>query len=412
MVDRSRSPCSPDPSKPLIVGGGHSGLLLALALQRFGLHPVVLDADPVNRVMAAPFDGRALALMQGSKQVFDALGLWPDFEPIATPIWSVQVQDQGTGGAIAYDSRQVGDEAFGYGLETRALRQRLLALVMARPDIGYIENTRLDRLERGPDRATAHLDDGRTIETPLIIGADGRRSSVRHLAGIRTTRIPYRQTAMTFAFRHQQPHDHRVREYMNEAGPLALLPIADRICSATWIERPAEAKRLLAASPDELLGALRKRLQNVLDPLEILGRPAGFPLSAETANRYAAPRVALTGDAAHGLHPIHAQGWNLGVRDIAALTEVIVDAVRAGHDPGSGETLQRYARWREGDARMILGLTDGLNRLFSTDLAPAKLLRRTSLSVLDKLSPIKTWVMRRGMGMSGDLPKLARGQTL
>jgi len=412
MADPSTLAMSKNTPRPLIVGGGHSGLLLALALHRFGQCPIVLDADPSDRVLNAPFDGRALALMQGSKQVFDALGLWPDFEQIATPIWSVQVQDRGTGGRIAYDARQVGDGAFGFGIETRHLRQRLLQLLQARSEIIYINGARLDRLEREPQSIIAHVDDGRTIETPLVIGADGRRSSVRDLAHIRTTHIPYNQTAMTLAFRHEQPHDHRVREYMNDAGPLALLPIADRICSATWIERPAEAEKLLAADTTELLEALRKRLMNDLNPLEILGRPRSFPLSAETANRYVAPRVALVGDAAHGLHPIHAQGWNLGVRDVAALTEVIVDAVRAGQDLGSGETLQRYARWREGDARMILGLTDGLNRLFSTDFIPAKLLRRTSLSVLDKMSPIKTWVMRRGMGMSGNLPKLARGQTL
>ncbi len=387
-------------------------MLLALALHRFGLSPIVLDADPSSHVLNTPFDGRALALMQGSKRVFEALGLWPEFEPIATPIWSVKVQDRGTGGTIAYDARQVGDGAFGFGIETRLLRQRLLELLQAKPEISFLDGKRLRHLERETKRIIAHLDDGRTIETPLVIGADGRRSSVRGFAGIRTTHIRYNQTAMTLAFRHEQAHDHRVREYMSKAGPLALLPIGDRVCSATWVERPVEAEQLLAAASADLLETLRDRLQNDLNPLEILGSPRGFPLSAETANRYVAPRVALVGDAAHGLHPIHAQGWNLGVRDVAALTEIIVDAMRAGQDLGSGETLQRYARWREGDARMILGLTDGLNRLFSTDFVPAKLLRRTSLSVLDKMSPIKTWVMRRGMGMSGDLPKLARGQTL
>ena len=398
--------------KPLIVGGGHSGLLLALALHRFGIEPILLDGDPVDHVMNAPFDGRALALMQGSKRVFDGLDLWPDFAPIATPIWSVQVQDTGTGGMIAYDAREVGDDAFGYGLETRLLRKRLLELVQARSEIHYIAEARLVDLQRREGGITARLDDGRAIETQLVVGADGRRSSVRSLAGIRTQRIDYDQIAITLAFRHARPHEHRVREYMSKAGPFALLPIGDGLSSATWIERPDVAKRLLSTDPADLLQALRDRQQNDLDPLDILGEPKGFPLSAETANRYAAPRIALVGDAAHGLHPIHAQGWNLGVRDIAALGEVLVEARRAGLDLGAGEVLQRYARWRDGDARMILGLTDGLNRLFSTDFLPAKLLRHTSLSVLDNLPPLKSWVMRRGMGMSGDLPKLARGLAL
>lgn len=412
MVEQDASTVTNEADKPLIVGGGHSGLLLALALERHGLRPTVIDADPVEGPLTAPFDGRALALMQGSKQVFDALGLWSDFEPIATPIWSVRVQDEGTGGVIAYDARKVGDDAFGYGIETRLLRRRLLELVLQRPAIRHLASTRLDRLERTPCSIIARLADGRTIETALAIGADGRRSSVRGLAGIRVQRLPYRQTAITLAFRHERAHDHRVREYMSEAGPLALLPIGENLCSATWIERPDRAKQLLAGSSDDLLDALRKRQNDDLRPLEILGRPNAFPLSAETAERYAAPRVALVGDAAHGLHPIHAQGWNLGVRDVAALAEVLVDATRTGQDLGSADVLQRYARWREGDARMILGLTDGLNRLFSTNFVPAKLLRQTGLTILDNLPPIKAWAMRRGMGMTGNLPKLARGQGL
>lgn len=397
---------------PLIVGGGHSGLLLALALERFHVPSILIDADPARRVLMAPFDGRALALMQGSKRVFDALELWPFFETIAEPIFSVEVKDVGTGGRIAYDAGDVGDEAFGYGIETRRLRARLLELVEARPMIGYLGATRLERLERQRDLITVHLDNGQAIETALVIGADGRGSSVRRLAGIRTDTLPYDQTAITFAFRHAQPHDNRVREYMSEAGPLALLPIGEKICSATWIERPRDAEKLLSAAEVDLLSELSRRQSDELQPLDILGSPQGFPLSASTAKNHVAPRVALVGDAAHGLHPIHAQGWNLGVRDVAALTEVILDALRSGQDPGAGEALQRYARWREKDARLILGLTDGLNRLFSTDFVPAKLLRRTSLTLLDRLTPMKTWVMRRGMGMSGDLPKLARGLAL
>lgn len=400
----------------VIVGGGHSGLLLALALERHGLGATVIDTDPVDQVRDAPFDGRALALMQGSKQVFDALDLWESFAPIATAIDGVHVTDAGTAGSIAYDAKEVGGEAFGYGIETRLLRKRLLELVLERPSIRHRPSTSLEALERRPEGLALTLDDGRTLDTPLAIGADGRRSTLRRLAGIGTDRIDYRQTAITFAFRHAEPHDHQVREFMSEAGPLALLPIGDHICSVTWIERPETAEALLSAGPDELLDILNTRQQAALTPLELLGKPAAFPLSAETARSFAAPRIALVGDAAHGLHPIHAQGWNLGVRDVAALAEVLVEAARQDQDLGAGETLRRYARWRDGDARMILGLTDGLNRLFSTDFAPAKLLRRTSLAVLDNLTPMKSWVMRRGMGLDGgiggDLPKLARGEPL
>ncbi|MEZ5931371.1 MAG: FAD-dependent monooxygenase [Alphaproteobacteria bacterium] len=400
-----------DDSDLVIIGGGHSGLLLALALARHGLRPTVVDADQVERVLAAPFDGRALALMQGSKQVFDTLGLWPEFAPIATPIKGVRVRDTGTDGSVAYDADDVGG-VFGYGIETRALRRRLLELVLANPSIRYRPGSRLAALRRAPDALTLTLEDGRALETALAIGADGRRSTLRRLAGIGIERIDYRQTAMTFAFRHAEAHGNLVHEFMSEAGPLALLPIGADVCSVTWIERPDVAKALVATSPEQLLASLRLRQDNALSPIEILGHPAAFPLSAETARAYAAPRIALVGDAAHGLHPIHAQGWNLGVRDVAALAEVLVAARAAGQDLGAGETLRRYARWRERDARTILGLTDGLNRLFSTDFMPAKVVRRTGLAVVDNLPPVKSWLMRRGMGIAGDLPKLARGEPL
>jgi len=396
---------------PVIIGGGHSGLLLALALERHGFRPTVIDADNVDRVLAAPFDGRALALMQGSKQVFDTLGFWPHFRPIATPIQGVRVRDTGTGGRIAYDAGDVGG-VFGYGIETRSLRAYLLKLVLAKPAIRYLGGRRLRALSREAEALTLTLDDDSKLKTPLAIGADGRRSTLRRLAGIGVDRIDYDQTAITFAVDHAEPHENRVHEFMNDAGPLALLPIDQDRCSVTWIERPDIAQNLVAASPNDVLDALRKRLDNALSPIEIQGLPSAFPLSAETARTYAAPRIALVGDAAHGLHPIHAQGWNLGVRDVAALAEILVAASAAKHDLGGGETLQRYARWRQGDARTILGLTDGLNRLFSTDFIPAKVVRRTGLAVVDNLPPVKSWLMRRGMGIAGDLPKLARGERL
>jgi 2-octaprenyl-6-methoxyphenol hydroxylase len=394
-----------------IIGGGHSGLLLALALAYHGLRSIVVDADSVASVLSAPFDGRALALMQGSKQVFAALDLWPHFAPIATPIRGVRVSDKSTGGTIAYDADEVGG-VFGYGIETRTLRRRLLELVLAEPAIRYLESCRLQSFSRDPSGLTLRLRDGQTLRTQLAVGADGRRSTLRRLAGIGTDRIDYRQTALTFAFRHALPHENRVHEFMSETGPLALLPIGSDICSVTWIEHPSKALELADATPAALLDALCIRQDEALSPCEILGRPAAFPLSAETARSFATPNVALVGDAAHGLHPIHAQGWNLGVRDVAALTEVLVTSKAAGQCLGSGETLRRYARWREADARTILGLTDGLNRLFSTDFTPAKVVRRAGLAVVDNLPPVKSWLMRRGMGIAGDLPKLVRGERL
>jgi 2-octaprenyl-6-methoxyphenol hydroxylase len=400
------------PDGAVVVGAGPAGLLLALALERAAIPVTLVEAEPLATALDAPFDGRALAVMHGSRCVLDGLGLWPLCAADAAPVWGVRVEDRCSGAGIAYDAREVGPHPFGYGIENRMLRRRLLAAALERPGIRLIAPARPLRLARGAARVTLTLDDGRELAAPLVIGADGRNSAVRGLAGIAVERWRYAQTALTFALRHRDTADDIVREYLRPAGPLALLPLGPGLCSVTWTERELEAARLLACTPDELLAALRDELGDDIESVEICGRPAGYPLHGQRAVRFAAPRIALLGDAAHTVHPIHAQGFNLGVRDVAALAEVVVDAVRGGRDPGSGEVLVRYDRWRQADARLVLGLTDALNRLFSTDLLPARLLRRLGLGALGQLAPLRQLAMRRGMGLAGDLPRLARGEAL
>ncbi len=401
---------------PVIVGGGHTGLLLALALEQAGLPVVLLDREPLEATLATDFDGRALGLMQGACRVLETLGLWSELAPVATPIWGVDVEDRGSGARIAYDARSVGDAPFGYGIETRLLRSTLLRAALARPGITFHPATVVTGLRRQPDRLVLALADGHSLATSLLLGADGRASAVRALAGIPLRRYDYRQTALTFAVRLRRPQSPRVRELLRPAGPLALLPIGPQLCSITWIEQTELAKALLAAGPVHLAAALQAELGSAEPFGEVVGRPTGHPLQGQLAARYIAPRVALAGDAAHGLHPIHAQGWNLGVRDVAALAEVLAEAAAHGQDPGSPEVLLRYQRWRAGDAALTFNLTDNLNRLFSNDLEPAKLLRSAGLGLVDRLAPLKRLVIRQGMGLGaplgGRLPKLAQGQPL
>jgi 2-octaprenyl-6-methoxyphenol hydroxylase len=348
--------------------------------------------------------------MYGSTRLFEALGLWTRLADIAEPIHAVILEDRGTGAAITYHAAEIGDHPFGYGLETSALRRRLLELALERPGIAILAPARLVAFRRAADGIAAELDDGRWLDATLIVGADGRASTVRARAGLQGSLRPYPQVALTFAIRHERPHDGRVREFLRPPGPLALLPIGNNQCSVTWIERTALAQHLLAGPRAVLRAMLDERLDGVLGAFEIEGKPMGHPLSVHQARRFVAPRIALVGDAAHGIHPIHAQGFNLAVRDIATLAEVLVEAAGAGRDLGDPEVLMRYDRLRRADARMIAAVTDGLNGLFSTDLGAAKLVRRVGLSALDRLPALKHLAMRRGMGLSGDLPRLARGE--
>jgi 2-octaprenyl-6-methoxyphenol hydroxylase len=401
----------------LIAGGGHAGLLLALSLDRAGLPVTVVEAQALKTVMAAPFDGRALALMYGSRRVLDGLGLWTAFSDIAEPVSGVRVRDDGTGATMAFDAagldKRVGSEpAFAYGITNRDLRRRLLELCQARPGIRLLAPARVVRLERSGGALVVTLEDGARLAARLVVGADGRGSLVRKLAQIGARRWQYPQTAITFALALPEPHDHCVREYLRPAGPLALLPIGPDLFSVTWVERHAVAERLLALDGPSLVQELQERVEIDLAGARLRGQPTGHRLGGLQATRYSAARVALVGDAAHGLHPIHAQGFNLGVRDVAALAEVVVESVRAGEDPGGAEALVRYDRLRRADARLTVGLTDGLNRLFSNDLPAAKLVRGLGFAAIERLAPLKQLAMRRGMGMVGDLPRRARGEPL
>jgi 2-octaprenyl-6-methoxyphenol hydroxylase len=323
---------------------------------------------------------------------------------IAEPVVGVRVYDQGNDASLSFDAATLSERVFAYGITNRALHRRLLQLCAQRPDIELLAPARLSAVERQADGLAVTLADGTRLNASLVVGADGRGSVVRELANIPVQRWSYPQSAITFALELARPHDHCVHESLRAAGPLALLPIGPALCSVTWVEGHAVARRLLTSDPSTLLLELQDRIELDLEGASVRGQPTGHPLGGLRAARYSAPRVALVGDAAHGLHPIHAQGFNLGVRDVAALAEELAACLWSGGDPGSAELLLRYDRRRRLDASLTVGFTDGLNRLFSNDLAAAKLLRGLGFAAIERVPSLKELAMRRGMGIVGDLP--------
>ncbi|MFO1067782.1 MAG: FAD-dependent monooxygenase [Geminicoccaceae bacterium] len=381
----------------LIVGGGHAGLWLGTALSLAGFSVRVVDPETVEAAGNARPDGRTLALLGGSRKVGEAQGVWPAVAAIGQPVFRVEVRDTAGGAHVAYDGRALGGATFAWGVENRVLRKALLDAFLAAAGSEAWTVGRLDSLRREGSSIAARLTDGRIYRASLLVGADGRGSRVRDLAKIGLGRETYAQSAVACVVAHDEPHGETVRERLRPAGPLALLPLTGGRCGVTWVESHAEAAAVAALPPDALLERLDREIDGGLGRLELASPVAAWPLGAQHARRYVAPRLALVGDAAHGVHPIHAQGFNMGVADIGALVEALAEARRRGRDIGGPDTLLAYERARWWDNERRLRLTDGLNRLFSNDLAPARLMRGAVLRAIDTIPPLKALAVREGM---------------
>ena len=409
----SAAPVPPDRCDVAIVGGGMAGMTLALALGQAGFRVVTIDRTPETTRTADAHDGRASAIALGSKRVFAGLGVWDRLASDAGPILDIRVSDGPSRLFLHYDHREVSDESLGYIVENRHLRRALTAALDHCPLVTRRAPCGLTGLAR--DGAAAHLalDDGGTLEAALAIGADGRESAVRASAGIAITAWRYPQTAIVCTVRHARPHRGVAHERFLGAGPFALLPLKDpNRASIVWTERAERAGAMMALDDAAFSREMMRRFGDSLGEIAIEGARWTWPLGLHHAERYVDARLALVGDAAHGIHPIAGQGLNLGLRDVAALAEVLVDARRLGLDIGSEAVLMRYQRWRRTDNVALLIATDTLNRLFSTDLAPVKLARDLGLAAVNRLPPLKQLFMRHAMGLLGDLPRLARGERL
>ncbi len=400
-----------------IVGGGMVGLTAALALGGAGVRVVVVDRAPPGALTDEAYDGRASAIAAGSRRILAGVGVWDAIAPDAAPIADIRVSDGPSRLFLHYDHREVGDEPMGHIVENTAIRRALIPAAQAAEAVTLLSPVGVAGVAARDGRIEAALEDGRTVAASLLIGADGKGSWVRRQAGIGAARWDYPQTGIVCTMAHERPHRGVAHERFLPAGPFAVLPMTDHPeighrSSIVWTERRALVPAMLALSDADFSAELARRFGPHYGAVRVVGGRWSYPLALLHAERYVGPRLALIGDAAHAIHPIAGQGLNLGLRDVAALAEAVVDAHRLGLDIGAPEILARYQRWRRFDNTVLMVATDGLNRLFSNDLPPVRLARDLGLAAVDRLPPLKRLFVRHAMGLVGDLPRLARGERL
>lgn len=408
---------APIKTEVAISGGGMVGLTLGLALARAGIETIVVDQLPPSAVIDAKFDGRVSAIAHASCRMLKALGLWPHVEKVAQPILDIMVSDGSLrGGAAAaflhFDHRDIGTEPLGNLIENRHYRIALQAMLDETPALTLIAPQRVVKAEPGNAATTLTLGDGRKIEAALCIAAEGRTSPLRDAAGIKVIGWSYPQTGIVATIAHERDHNGVAHELFLPSGPFAILPMTGKRSSIVWTERTDLAPAFLKMGDEAFAAEVAKRFGNHWGWVRPEGPRWSYPLGLHLALSYTAPRLALAGDAAHGIHPIAGQGLNLGLRDVAALAEVLVEAKRLGLDLGSDAVLARYQAWRRFDNVVLATSTDILNRLFSNSFTPLALARRFGLDVVDSIPPLKRLFMRHAGGAVGELPRLLKGETL
>jgi len=402
----------------LVIGGGLAGGTLSLALAQNGFRVVTVDKENTTTWVDRGFDGRASAIALSSQKVLAGVGLWDLLKGEVAPINDIRVADGHSPLFLHYDHEQLGDEPFGYMVENRSIRKAMNVLVPKTKALTFFAPHEVATLERSAEGVKAILQDGTLIRARLVVGCDGRGSKTRADAGIRLTQWDYKQAGIVCTVDHERSHNFCAQEHFLPSGPFAILPLPGPpekpACrsSIVWTERADLWPIIMDLDDEDFLEELTLRFGDFLGDIQVVGPRFAYPLSLQYAETYVAERLVLVGDAVHGMHPIAGQGFNMGLRDVAALAEVLVEARRSGQDIGCQTVLDTYERWRRFDNDLMLGVTDALVKIFSNDSEPLKLARDLGLAAVNQVPDLKKLFMRHAMGTVGDLPKLMRGETL
>lgn len=402
----------------LIAGGGLNGPALALALAQGGLRVTVIDARPAADRAEAGFDGRAYALAIASKRLLQAVRVWDRVAGNSQPMRKIKASDGHAGAGaspfhLAFDADEIEEGPMGFMLEDRFLYAAFLAAMAEEPGITLISGETVVAQETGPQGVTVTLASGRRLAGRLLVGCDGRGSGVAARAGIRRQGWGYGQTALVTAIAHEKDHDGTAHQFFMPSGPLAILPLpGGHHSSIVWSETDARAAEIQALDDAGYLAALRPRFGDFLGQISLAGARFTYPLTLSLAERFVADRVALVGDAAHGVHPIAGQGLNLGLRDVGALAEVVILARRRGEDIGNAVVLEEYQRWRRFDSTALALGMDGVNRLFSNDNPLLRLWRDLGMGLVNALPGLRRGFIRQAAGLQGELPRLLAGKPI
>ncbi len=386
----------------VIIGGGMAGLSLACILSQNGLEVTCIDREDPAAMLKADFDGRTIAISAGSRTVLEDAGIWENIAKDGCAIRDIHISDSGSPVLLEFLSRDVDEDAFGWIFEARVLRRGLVQKAKKIKTLHYKAPASVKSMNVEDDHVYVTTDDGETIEASLLIGADGRRSFVREWAGIQTRQWSYRQQAIVCTVIHDNPHNNIAVEDFRAEGPFAILPMHDddkgrHRSSVVWSEHDAK-KSAMQWSDNTFNAALTSRFPERYGEVQLNGKRFSYPLGLVHAHAYISERTALVADAAHGIHPIAGQGLNLGYRDVACLSGLLIEAKENQQDCGSDQLLQHYQLLRRTDNMSMAAATDGLNALFSNPVTPFRLIRTLGLRAVQKFDPAKRFFMRQAMG--------------